>query len=191
MQTLEKSHVPYFLVTLDGKLRFSLGGPEEVYVIGRLADCDIRLESRKVSRRHCCLAQVNDYLAVRDLGSTNGIRINGQEVLEGRLRQGDLLSVGPYVFRVLWQRETDSAAAPQTPSPAVSPVAAKHPVEPRVSPLQLPESPDVVPSPSANASAQEAPGGAPPGKPKKTALLEDSSLFKQLEADDPLLGGGR
>lgn len=183
--------MPYFLVTLDGKLQFSLGGPEEVYLIGRLADCDIRLESRKVSRRHCCLAQVNDYLAVRDLGSTNGIRINGREVLEGRLRQGDSLTVGPYVFRVMWQQERASAAAPQMPSPAASPVAAKLPVEPRVKPIQLPESPDKVASPSANASAQEAPGNPSPGKPKKPMLLEDSALFKQLEAEDPLLGGGR
>lgn len=47
-----------------------------ILLIGRDPECDVQIDSRKVSRRHCCIAQVNDYLVVRDLDSTNGIRIN-------------------------------------------------------------------------------------------------------------------
>ena len=46
-------------------------------VVGRHPNCDTRLNSLRVSRHHCCIAHENDEVVVRDLGSTNGIRING------------------------------------------------------------------------------------------------------------------
>src|SRR5436853_1340869 len=78
-----------------------------ILLFGRHPECDIQIDSRKISRRHCCIAQVGDYLVVRDLGSTNGIRINGVRVLEGRLKAGDELTIGGSRFKVCW----DEAAA--------------------------------------------------------------------------------
>jgi pSer/pThr/pTyr-binding forkhead associated (FHA) protein len=74
-----------------------------ILLIGRHPECDIQLNSRKVSRRHCCIAQVRDYIVIRDLGSTNGVRINGDRVLEGRLRAGDELTVGNFKYQVTWE----------------------------------------------------------------------------------------
>ncbi len=71
-----------------------------ILLFGRHVECDIQLNSKKVSRRHCCLAQVNDYLVVRDLGSTNGIRINGVRVNEGKLHPGDELVIGNFRYQV-------------------------------------------------------------------------------------------
>jgi pSer/pThr/pTyr-binding forkhead associated (FHA) protein len=71
-----------------------------ILLFGRHAECDVQLNSKKVSRRHCCVAQVNDYLVVRDLGSTNGVKINGQKVTEGRLRVGDELEIGNFRYQV-------------------------------------------------------------------------------------------
>ena len=71
-----------------------------ILLIGRHPECDIQIDSRKISRRHCVIAQINDYLFVRDLDSTNGIRINGARVTEGRLNPGDELTLGHHVFRV-------------------------------------------------------------------------------------------
>jgi predicted component of type VI protein secretion system len=71
-----------------------------VILVGRQAECDIQINSRKVSRRHCCLALVDGYLLVRDLGSTNGVWINGVRVVEGKLRSGDELTIGDYCCRV-------------------------------------------------------------------------------------------
>ncbi|MCE9530813.1 MAG: FHA domain-containing protein [Planctomycetes bacterium] len=71
-----------------------------ILLLGRHPECDIQLNSRKVSRRHCCIAQVRDYLVVRDLGSTNGIRINGDRVLEGKLVAGDELTVGNFKYQL-------------------------------------------------------------------------------------------
>ncbi len=71
-----------------------------VLLFGRHQECDVQLNSRKVSRRHCCIAQVSDYLVVRDLGSTNGIRINGRKVTEGKLHPGDELTIGNFRYQV-------------------------------------------------------------------------------------------
>jgi hypothetical protein len=81
-----------------------------ILLLGRHQECDIQLVSRKVSRRHCCIAQVGDYLVVRDLGSTNGIRINGVRVLEGHLKSGDELTIGSYRYQIRWD-----AMAPAPP----------------------------------------------------------------------------
>jgi len=80
-------------------------------VLGRHPECDIQIDSRKISRRHCCIAQVSDYLVVRDLGSTNGIRINGVRVVEGRLADGDELTLGNNRYKVTWE------AGPSSPNP--------------------------------------------------------------------------
>lgn len=82
-----------------------------ILLLGRHPECDIQIDSRKVSRRHCCIAQVADYLVVRDLDSTNGIRINGARVLEGKLRHGDELTIGNHRYQVSWD-----GALPQPPA---------------------------------------------------------------------------
>lgn len=71
-----------------------------ILLFGRHEECDVQLNSKKVSRRHCCVAQVNDYLVVRDLGSTNGVRINGTRVVEGKLTPGDELQIGNFKYQV-------------------------------------------------------------------------------------------
>lgn len=88
-----------------------------ILLLGRHGECDIQLNSRKVSRRHCCIAQVNDYLVVRDLGSTNGVRINGQRVLEGKLNGGDELTVGNFRYQVYLDTPGSSAEPRSTPPP--------------------------------------------------------------------------
>jgi predicted component of type VI protein secretion system len=69
-------------------------------VVGRHPQCDARLDSLRVSRHHCCMTQDHGEVVVRDLGSTNGIRINGQRVEMGRLRPGDELSIAHIRFRL-------------------------------------------------------------------------------------------
>lgn len=90
--------MPAQLVSLDEGMRILLDKP--ILLLGRDSECDIQFESRKVSRRHCCIAQAGDRLIVRDLGSTNGVRINGVRVVEGYLKDGDELSVGSHRYRV-------------------------------------------------------------------------------------------
>jgi predicted component of type VI protein secretion system len=91
-----------------------------ILLLGRHPECDIQIDSRKVSRRHCCIAHVADYLVVRDLDSTNGIRINGARVQEGKLRHGDELTIGNHRYQVSW---SDAAPQPQANLMKSEPVA--------------------------------------------------------------------
>lgn len=81
-----------------------------IVLVGRSADCDVVIDSRKVSRKHCCIAQLRDCLIVRDLGSTNGVRVNGQRTDEGRVREGDELAIANLRYR--YQRGTVPARPP-------------------------------------------------------------------------------
>ena len=86
------------LVCLDGHADISLD--RAVVLVGRHRWCHVRIASPRVSRRHCCLAPDRDGVLVRDLGSTNGTRINGRRVEEGVLRPGDELSIAHCRFQL-------------------------------------------------------------------------------------------
>src|SRR5471030_1960638 len=100
---------PAQLVALGEGPNIPLDKP--IVLIGRHQECDIQIPSRKISRRHCCLAQVDDHLVVRDLGSTNGVRINGVKVLEGNLQPGDELMIGNIRYQLKWGENAEPAAA--------------------------------------------------------------------------------
>ncbi len=69
-------------------------------VVGRHPSCDARLDSLHVSRKHCSITSENGEVVVRDLASTNGIRINGQRAQVGRLQPGDELSIAHVRYRL-------------------------------------------------------------------------------------------
>ncbi|MFO0949974.1 MAG: FHA domain-containing protein [Isosphaeraceae bacterium] len=90
--------MPARLVALDEGPDIPLD--RAMIVVGRHPQCDARLDSLRVSRHHCCMTQDQGEVVVRDLGSTNGIRINGQRVECGRLRVGDELSIAHIRYRL-------------------------------------------------------------------------------------------
>src|SRR5918911_395404 len=110
--------MPAQLVALDDGVSILLDKP--ILLLGRHPECDIQIDSRKISRRHCCVAQVHDYLVVRDLGSTNGVRINGQRVIEGKLRAGDELTVGNFRYQVYLEGASSAAGPPPQPPQIVA-----------------------------------------------------------------------
>lgn len=82
-------------------------------VIGRDEDCQLRLASSDVSRRHCALRPSPTGLLVRDLGSSNGTLVNDVAIQkETLLKPGDMLRVGPMLFQV--------SGSKQHPEPASS-----------------------------------------------------------------------
>ena len=90
--------MPARLVALDEGPDIPLD--RAMVVVGRHPQCDARLDSLRVSRHHCCMTQDHGEVIVRDLGSTNGIRINGQRVEIGRVRPGDELSIAHIRYRL-------------------------------------------------------------------------------------------
>ena len=79
------------LVLPDGK-RVRLG--EGTTTIGRAAECEIRLADTSVSRRHAEVRPSGDGWSVRDLGSTNGTKVNGAVITDRKLKDGDTISCG-------------------------------------------------------------------------------------------------
>jgi predicted component of type VI protein secretion system len=134
-----------------------------ILLLGRHGECDIQLNSRKVSRRHCCIAQVHDYLVVRDLGSTNGIRINGHRVIEGRLHPGDELTVGNFRYQVYLDTAGDHGPLSPPPLPQKAP-----------SPDRLEDADEPVPLDDATANA---PGPILASKPAPIVRSDKEDSF--------------
>ena len=88
-----------------------------VLLIGRHPECDVRIDLPKISRRHCCAALAYERVMIRDLGSRNGLRVNGLLVEEAQLHGGDEVAIGPIIFRVRGRDSTTPVAAtsPQAP----------------------------------------------------------------------------
>jgi pSer/pThr/pTyr-binding forkhead associated (FHA) protein len=86
------------LVPFDG------GAPIEIVkdliVVGRREECDLRLEHKSVSKLHCIIVKTDGLLLLRDLGSTNGTRVNGTRVRRACLLPNDQVSIAHYKFRV-------------------------------------------------------------------------------------------
>jgi pSer/pThr/pTyr-binding forkhead associated (FHA) protein len=106
-----------------------------VLLIGRHPECDVRLDEPKISRRHCCVATAYDRVLIRDLGSRNGVRVNGRLLEESRLLPGDEFAIGPILFRLEEEGQEDPAAglrplgvsAAARPAPAGPSPSAKSP----------------------------------------------------------------
>jgi len=63
-------------------------------VIGRTASCNIHLSDNSVSRRHLELVQGSNGVLLRDLGSGNGTRVNGERYNEKLLKHEDVIEIG-------------------------------------------------------------------------------------------------
>jgi predicted component of type VI protein secretion system len=80
------------------------GDPYEVVkdmiVVGRSAECDLCLNHKGVSKLHCTVVKTDGLLVLRDLGSTNGTRVNGTRVRRAALLPNDRVSFANFHFRI-------------------------------------------------------------------------------------------
>ncbi len=87
------------------------------FMIGRAEDCHLKPRSELISRYHCVILSEEAYVAVRDLGSKNGVYVNGRRVdVEQELKNGDRLAIGPLEFEVVLTVELKSAPKPKIES---------------------------------------------------------------------------
>ena len=67
---------------------------ESILLVGRRESCDISLQFPSVSSHHCELEFKEGFWSVRDLNSTNGIKVNGERTDFKWLMPGDTLTIG-------------------------------------------------------------------------------------------------
>ncbi len=79
--------------------RYTLG--ETPVVLGRDSVCDVHVNDQSASRRHARIEPGDDGFYAVDLHSTNGTYINDKPATKTRLKDGDYLRVGNYIFRFL------------------------------------------------------------------------------------------
>ncbi len=68
--------------------------------LGRAPGCDVRVNVEGVNPLHCLIARGPAGLVLRDLDTEHGTLVNGQPVTTCTLREGDLIAVGAFQFRV-------------------------------------------------------------------------------------------
>lgn len=68
------------------------------YSIGRDHDCDLQPNGRGISRRHAEISIQAGRIVIRDLGSSNGVKVNGYNVSQVLLEDQDVLSIGDCNF---------------------------------------------------------------------------------------------
>ena len=108
-------------------------------LVGRDPSCDVVIDDKSVSRRHAALERRGAGFVVVDQGSANGSFVNGGQVSEAALYDGQELRLGMVPFRVQIESEAEGtilmsggAAAPATmlmpsPPPGAPPVYAQQP----------------------------------------------------------------
>lgn len=96
-------------------------------VVGRSPECTITVSDTSMSRRHFELALEGDVCRVVDLGSRNGLLVNGAAVLRAVVRPGDEIRAGEVVFRVESERvaplEVFAGTPPTLSAEATAPAA--------------------------------------------------------------------
>ena len=87
------------LIPANGDAPITLDKP--ITLIGRSAAiCDLVIDHTSISKLHCLLVKTDGLIYMRDLGSTNGTRVNGQRVVRGALLPRDKLAFSSIAFKV-------------------------------------------------------------------------------------------
>ncbi|MEA2331763.1 MAG: hypothetical protein QOH58_1901 [Thermoleophilaceae bacterium] len=79
------------LLVTDGRRNVLSGNS---VTVGRSRDCDVVVDDPNVSRRHIELRRGERGWAAVDLGSTNGMKVNGRRISHAELEPGDRITIG-------------------------------------------------------------------------------------------------
>lgn len=146
--------------------------------IGRSPDCQLKVASNQISRRHCQIVIRDEFVAIKDLGSANGTFVNGRQIppeIEIPLTPGTRVALGPLQFSVEYElpgtvsavesdtiregdradSETDTATVDDDSAPR-STVAVRVDGDTESADFANPE-PPLVPVPSTNVHAEVMP----------------------------------
>lgn len=80
-----------------------------VLIVGRRPSCDIQLDFPNVSSKHCEMAFVNGYWRLRDLHSSNGVKVNGVRIDEKFVQPGDAIAFAKHKFEIEYTPDPNAA----------------------------------------------------------------------------------
>lgn len=86
---------------------------KDLILLGRNEICDVQLGHKSISKLHCVLVKTDGLLLVRDLGSTNGTRVNGARVRRGALLPDDQLKIASLTYRVEFTKSKPKTVSPE------------------------------------------------------------------------------
>ena len=75
--------------------------------VGRRESCDVYLDFPNVSGKHCELSFKEGYWTIKDLNSTNGIKVNGRRVNQQPLKPGDKVAIGKRNYQIQYTTSED------------------------------------------------------------------------------------
>ena len=136
-------------------------------VVGRSPECDLSLKDHSASRRHVELVVDDEGVMLRDLGSGNGTRVNGEKATEQRLVHGDEISLGKTVIRFLdevaafQKAQAEAEAAERAEQEAIAAAAAAAEAQDEVTEAKPPPARASLPAPHLTAQVPVAAWGLP------------------------------
>jgi pSer/pThr/pTyr-binding forkhead associated (FHA) protein len=98
------------LIPLDGGQPVAI--VKDMTLVGRKESCDLRIDHKSVSKMHCVIVKTDGLLLIRDLGSTNGTRVNGTRVRRAALLPNDQLSIAHFKYKVDFGPEVPPPVSP-------------------------------------------------------------------------------
>lgn len=101
---LERRRVKLVLVSGPAAGQEYLLGPTRL-TLGRGPNVDIEIPDLTLSRQHAAVEFTNGKFRVEDLGSTNGLTVNGERVQAGELDHGDSFKIGNQQFQLLVEEQ--------------------------------------------------------------------------------------
>lgn len=153
----------------------------EELTIGRQEGNTIRLTERNVSRRHCRLSRQNGHVFIEDLGSYNGVRVNGDRIGERQpVKPGDLIEVGDYDLAI--EVETAAQAAPDPASIATAQHVMPDDLKQTIRVPAYDES--KPPAPLSLQPTRSAAGPQAPHKPEPTSVIKPATRDDGRRAEE-------
>ncbi len=89
-----------FVITGEGDSRRKVAVGDHL-VIGRAGDNGLVLADSAASRRHAEIERMGQDFLYRDLGSSNGTKVNNRDTIHRELKHGDLIRIGQSTIRFI------------------------------------------------------------------------------------------
>lgn len=181
--------MPY-VVMLSGAAKGKAIRLEGPVTIGRHKSCELVIRLAQISRRHARIVPVGDGWVVSDLGTQNGTQVNGQNITEHQLVDGDEISISSVQMRYRDEKAVIAAgAAAGNVGRASDDALPASLVAGAASSVPAPAGPPAIPSPPAPAVRPVAapaspPASAPPYKVASPAMTSKTSTDNADHDDD-------